>query len=226
MPHDPGTLGAVFGAGSAFLALVAMVRVACIDLRQLEIDPDWTALAAWAALFAILAVEGPRALPAAAAGAALAGGVAWLATRSRPGRIGQGDIGLLAVVGLVAGPKLLAAVLGLATAFCLAACVAYGKARGKRPGRILRHMVPAAPPFLAALGPFFGWRVASGIWPGAVPPLADGAVVVALAGTVALGAGLLAGALPMAMRRRAATGASQHRCHDGRIHQPHDGKET
>ena len=205
MPHDPGTLGAVLGAGSAVLAIVAMARVACIDVRQLEIDPDWAALAAWAAVVAILAVEGPRALPATAAGAALAGGAAWLAARSCPGRIGQGDVGLFAVIGLVAGPKLLAPVLGLATAFCLAACVAYGKARGKRLARILRHMVPAAPPFMAALGPFFAWRVASGIWPGAVPPLADGAVFVLLAGAVALAAVLLAGALPMAIRRRAAS---------------------
>ena len=226
MPHDPGTLGAVLGAGSALLALFAMARVACIDVRDLEIDPDWAALAAFAAFGAMLAVEGPTAFPEAAACAALVGGVAWLAARLRPGRIGQGDVGLLAVTGLVAGPKLLAPVLGLATAFCLAACVAYGKARGKRLGRIFRHMFPAAPPFMAAVAPFFGWRVAAGIWPDAVPALADGAVLVLLAGSLALTAGLLAGALPMALRRRAAVRGKDHRGVGGRIHQPEHGKET
>lgn len=226
MPHDPGTLGAVLGAGSALLALFAMARVACIDMRHLEIDPDWAALAAFAAIGAMLAVEGPSAFPGAAAGAAIVGGVAWLAARRRPGRIGQGDIGLLAVTGLVAGPKLLAPVLGLATAFCLAFCVAYGRARGKKLGRVFRHMVPAAPPFMAATGPIFAWRVAGGIWPGAVPPLADGAVFVLLAGTLALAAGLLAGALPMALRRRAAARGTDPRGVDRRIHQPEHGKET
>ena len=226
MPHDPGTIGAVLGAGSALLALFAMARVACIDVRQLEIDPDWAALAGFAAIGAMLAVEGPRAFPDAAAGAALVGGVAWLAARLRPGRIGQGDVDLLAVTGLVAGPKLLAPVLGLAAAFCLAACVAYGKARGKQLGRVFRHMVPAAPPFMAAAGPFFAWRVADGIWPGAAPPLADGAVVVLLAGTVALAAGLLAGALPMALRRRTAARGTDPRGRGSRIHQPEHGKDT
>ena len=225
MPHDPGLLGAVLGAGSALLALFAMARVACIDVRHLEIDPDWAALAAFAAIGAMLAVEGPNAYPGAAAGAALVGGVAWVAARLRPGRIGQGDIGLLAVTDLVAGPKLLAPVLGLATAFCLAACVAYGKARGKRLGRIFRHMVPAAPPFMAAAGPIFAWRVAAGIWPGALPEPTDGAVVVLLAGTLALAAGLLAGALPMALRRRAAARGADPRGLDGRIHQTEHGKE-
>ena len=226
MPHDPGTLGAILGAGAALLALFAMARVACVDVRHLEIDPDWAALAAWAAIGAMLAVEGPRALPPAAAVAALLGGAAWLTARSCPGRIGQGDVGLFAVIGLVAGPKLLAPVLGLATAFCLAACLAYGQARGKRLGRSLRHMVPAAPPFMAALGPFFAWRIAGGLWPGTVPQVADGAATIALAGTGLLSAGLIAGALPMAVRRRAAAKAAALRGHGGRIHQSQHRKET
>lgn len=216
MPHDPGMAASVPGAASALLALFAMVRVACIDVRHLEIDPDWTALAAWSALGALVAVEGVGACPDAVVAATLAGGAAWLAGRLHPGGLGQGDVALFAMAGVVAGPELLPPVLGLAVAFCLASCAAYGLARGKRPGRIFRHMVPAAPPVLAALGPFFAWRIASALWP--VPEGWWTTAVPALAGAVALVAALLAGALPMAVRRRAAAasrGASWRCIHQG-----------
>ncbi|MYI67670.1 MAG: hypothetical protein F4103_02550, partial [Boseongicola sp. SB0673_bin_14] len=85
MPHDPGTMASVLGAGSALLALSAMARIACIDIRSLEIDPDWAAFAGWAGLAAIVFVEGPSAWPGAIAVASVAGGAAWLALRLRPG---------------------------------------------------------------------------------------------------------------------------------------------
>ena len=201
MPHDPGMTASVLGAGAALLALLAMGRVACIDIRRLEIDPAWAALAACSALGAIVAVEGGSALPGAVAAAAIAGGAAWIAVRLLPGRIGQGDITLFAVLGLVAGPELLPFVLGLGVTFCVAASVAYGLARGKRWNRCIRHMVPAAPPIMAALGPFFAWRVASALRPDLAPEGAWAAAALALAGTLIMAAALVAGALPIAVRR-------------------------
>lgn len=219
MQHDPGMTAAILGAGAAFLALFAMARVACIDIRRLEIDPDWASLAAWAGLAAIIAVEGPDAWPEAVATAAVTGGVAWLAARLRPGRIGQGDIGLFAVLGLLAGPDRILHVMGLVVAFCLAACGTYGLARGKR---LFRSAIPAALPFMAALAPVFAWRIASASLPDAVPAGAWSAVAVALAGAVVLAAGLIAGALPMAVRRREATRITDSRGHGGRTTQPEE----
>ncbi len=142
----------------------------------------------------------------------------------RPGGIGRGDIMLFAVVGLVAGPVLLTPVLCLAVAFYLASCAAYGLARGKRPLRLFRHMVPAALPFMAALAPVFAWRVASGIRPDLVAPAEHWAVAIALAGTLALSGGLLAAALPMAVRRRAMAGSSGDLRRP--THQPNQREET
>ena len=204
MQPDPGMAASILGAAAALLALGAMARVACIDIRCLEIDPAWAALAALAALGALVAVEGVRACPGAVLAAAAAGGVAWLAGRLRPGGIGRGDVTLLAVVGLVAGPQLLARVLVVGAAFCLASCVAYGVARGKRPQRIFGHMVPAGPPLMAALAPVFAWRIAAAIWPDLVPEGLMTATVLVFTGFVALAAALIAGALPMAVRRRTA----------------------
>ena len=203
MQPDPGMTASILGAMSALLALGAMARIACIDLRCLEIDPGWAALAGVAALGAIVAVEGGRAVAGAVVAAALTGGAAWVAARLRPGRIGQGDVVLFAVVGLVAGPQFLAPVLVIGAAFCLASCVAYGLARGKRPMRSFRHMVPAAPPLMAALAPVFAWRIAAAIWPDLVLETAMAAAFMAIAGPAALAAALVAGALPMAVRRRA-----------------------
>ena len=206
MTHDPAALASALGAASALPALAAMARVACIDVRTLEIDPDWTAFAGWTGLAAIVLAEGPAAWPGAVAAAALAGGAAWLLARLRPGAMGRGDAGLLALAGLAAGPDLLAPAMALAAALAAAAAAAYGLARGKRAGRILRaHMVPIAPPFMAASAPVLAWRVADGAWPGAVPQGHAAAALVALAGTLALGGALAAGALPMARRRRRAS---------------------
>lgn len=204
MQPDLGMTTSIVGAACALVALWAMVRIACIDVRWLEIDPGWAVLAGCAALGAIVAVEGGRAVAGAVGTAALTAGATWLAGRVRPGGIGQGDVMLLAVVGLVAGPRFLAPVLVIGAGFCLASCVAYGLARGKRPGRILRHMVPAGPPLMAALAPVFAWRIAAAIRPDLVLEEALAAVFLALAGSAALAAALVAGALPMAIRRREA----------------------
>ena len=204
MPHDPHILAPVAAAGPALLALLAlaaMARVACIDIRSLEIDPGWTAIAACAGLGALAAAEGLGALPVAAAAAAAAGGAAWIAARLRPGRIGQGDVGLLALAGLLAGPRLLAPVAAVGASFVLVSCVAYGLARGKRPGRIHRHLVPAGPPLMAALGPVFAWRIAAAASPDLAPERPLAAVALAFTGLAALAAALAAGALPMARRR-------------------------
>ena len=209
MPHDPGILALVLGAGSALLALVAMARVACIDIRSLEIDPAWTAVAACAGLGALVATEGPGALPGLIAAAAAAGGAAWIAVRLRPGRIGRGDVGLLAATGLLAGPQFLAPVLVTGASFLLASCVAYGLARGKRPRRLFRHMVPWAPPFMAALGPVFAWRIVAAVRPDLVPDGTLLAAALAFPGVAVLAGMLAAGALPMARRRLA----------ESRIHQ-------
>ena len=221
MQPDLGMTASIMGGACALVALCAMVRVACIDVRWLEIDPGWAALASCAALGAVVAVEGEGAFAGAVGTAALTGGAAWLAGRLRPGGIGQGDVTLLAVVGLVAGPKFLAPVLAIGAAFCLASCVAYGLARGKRPGRILRHLVPAGPPLMAALGPVFAWRIAVAIRPDLVLEEALAVVFLAFAGSSGLAAALIAGALPMAVRRRAMPATS--RDPGGRINQ---GKET
>ena len=223
MPHDPGITASVLGAASALLALIAMTRVTCIDLQCFMIDLDWAELAGWAGLGAIIAVEGPAEWARAVGAATVAGGLAWLATRLRPGRMGQGDVALCALLGLVAGPDHAPFVVPLVIAFLIAAFVAYGLARGKGP---FGSGIPFALPAMAALGPFFAWRVAGGIWPGANPAVEDGAVFVLLAGTMALAVGLLAGALPMALRRRAAARGTDPRGPDGRVHQPEHGKET
>ena len=207
MLHDPGMTATVLGSASALLALGAMVRIACIDLRCLEIDPGWAVLAGGAALGAIVAVEGGGAVAGSVGAAALTSGAAWLLGHLRPGGIGQGDVTLFAVVGLVAGPQFLAPVLVIGAGFCLASSVAYGLARGKRPGRILRHLVPAGPPLLAALGPVFAWRIAAAIWPDLVLEDALAVAFLAITGPMALAVALVAGALPMAVRRRAAPAA-------------------
>lgn len=223
MPHDPGMAASVLGAASALLALIAMTRVACIDLRCFMIDLDWAELAGWAALGAIMAVEGPGVWPQSVVAATVAGGLAWLATRLRPGRIGQGDIALCAVLGLVAGPEHAPFVMVLVIAFLPGAFVAYGLGRGRG---AFGSGIPFALPAMAALGPAFAWRVASGIWPGAVPQGHEGFVLIALAGTVLLACGLAAGALPMTLRRRAAARIPEPDGVRSRIHQPVQRGET
>lgn len=231
MPHDPGTMASILGAGGAFLALLAMARVAsgdvgCIGVRYCEIDPDWLAVAGWAALAAIIAVEGVDAFWVAVAMAMVMAGAAWLMRRARLRGMGAGDIGVFAFVGIVAGPERLPLVAVLVSAFIVVTTVVYGLARGKRGHRVFRHLVPAALPLAAVLGPVFALRIAAGIWPETIPPVADGAAFVALAGAGLLSAGLVAGALPMAVRRRAGARVTQRCGPDGRIDHPQDGKET
>ena len=225
MPHDPGTVVSILGAGSALLSLFAMARVACIDNRCLEIDPVWAALAGWAGLGAIVVLEDPAAWPADVARGLVVGGAMLLVARLRPGWCGKADAGLFALVGVLSGMEGLLLALTLAMAFCVVTCIAYGLARGKG-RRLHRHMFPWGPSCMAALGPMFACRVGTGIRPETVPPVTDGVVFIALAGTGFLSAGLIAGALPMAVRRRAAASAAALNGHGGRIHQSQHRKET
>ena len=227
MPHDPGTVASILGTGSAVLALLAMARVACIDIRRGEIDPGWTVLAGWAALGAIIAVEGTLDYSGSVLVATALGGGAWLLWRLWPRWVGEGDIGLCAVFGACAGPEHVMIAYVLSGACVTVAAITYAAARGKRLlDAFHRHPVPAALSMMAALGPVFAWRIATGIWPETVPPVTDGAAFIALASAAVLSAGLIAGALPMAVRRRAAAKAVALRGHDGRIQQSKRGKET
>ncbi len=140
----------------AVAALCAMVMVARIDCRCFEINPLWLGILALSGTSAILLAEGLRAFPGSLASAALAGGVTALVRYLRPGRIGQGDIGLLAAMGLLAGPDLLPLVLGLFVIFVLLTSAAWSRARGKR---LFGSMIPAALPAMAALAPVFLWRI-------------------------------------------------------------------
>lgn len=223
MPHDPGMAASVLGAASALLALVAMTRVACMDLQRFMIDLDWAELAGWSGLGAIIALEGPDGWARAVGVATLAGGLAWLATRLRPSRFGQGDVAVCAVLGIVSGTHHGPFVMALVIAFILAAVVAYGLARGKG---LFGSGIPYALPAMAAAGPAFAWRVAAGIRPESVPQGLGSAVLIASAGTVLLSCGLAAGALPMALRRRAAAQAAGSDGHQGRSHQPEQPEET
>ena len=232
MPHDPGMTALILGAGSALLALLAMGRIACSDIgcmsvRYAEIDPDWVTFAGWSALAAIVAVEGGEAYLDGVMMATVTGGTAWLMRRTVPRGQGAGDIGLFAVIGVCAGSEHLPLVAAVGSVFATATGMAYGLARGKRFRHFfLRHLVPWALPFMAVVAPMFALRVAGGIWPETIPQVADGVVVIALAGTALLSAGLVAGPLPMAVRRRAAVKAAAPRGHDGRIQQSKRGKET
>ena len=217
MPHEPDMIAAVLGAGSALLALFAMARVACIDVRRLEIDPDWTAFAGWSALAAIIAVEGVAAYAYAVLLAAILAGSAWLLQRRWPGGIGKGDIGVAALACVATGWERFPLAAGLLLAFCGTSCIAYGIARGKRLGRCIRHRYPMALPWMAAPGAVFAWRVAEALWPNVVPAGSWGVAAVALVGSAAMAVGLLAGAYPMHARRRAAVAQSSgSRC---RVHQ-------
>ncbi len=151
-----------FAVPPAVAALCAMAMVARIDCQRFEIDPLWLGILTLSGTGAILLAEGARAFPGSLAAAALAGGVTVFVRYLRPGRIGQGDIGLLAVMGLLAGPHFLPLVLGLFLIFALLTSAAWSRARGKR---LFRSMIPAALPAMAALAPVFLWRIATGVWP-------------------------------------------------------------
>ncbi len=175
-----------FAVPPAVAALCAMVMVARIDCRRFEIDPLWLAILALSGTGAVLLAEGARAFPGSLVCAALAGSVTALVRYLRPGRIGQGDIGLLAVMGLIAGPDLLPLVLAVFVIFVLLTSAAWSRARGKR---LFRSMIPAALPAMAALAPVFLWRI---LWPpqGRVADLLSAETLTLAALVVSLAPGL------------------------------------
>ncbi len=144
-------------AALAATALAAMAGLAVTDARRFEVSPPLGGVLA-AAVLALLWLGGGRvaALDALVA-ATVAGGVTWMVTVLRPGRIGHGDIWLLAALGLVAGTSLLPLALALFMAGCVVTAAAWSAARGKRP---LRSMFPGAIPAMGAAAPVLLMRLA------------------------------------------------------------------
>ena len=181
-------VGLVLAASAA--ALPSMAMVAWIDLRRFEIDPGWLSAAALAAVMASLPIEGFGYLYGALAAGALSGGSVWLVSQLARGRIGRGDIGLLAAVGLVAGPSDLPLAMACVAGLTALTAGLLARARGKPP---FRSAVPLALPAMAALAPLFVLRVYGGILDAPLP--AATLVPTATATAVALTcAGLLASA--------------------------------
>ena len=160
---------------SALGAGLAMAGVAWRDCTRLEID--FTLLAGVTLCIApvIWMAGGFDGLFAALVCAAFAGSVTALACFWRPGRIGRGDIWLLAALGFLAGPDHAPLVLGLFMFFALLTAALYSLSRGKR---LFGSMFPAAVPGMGAASAALILRLGD-IWP-AIP------VSVILAATAAL----------------------------------------
>ena len=160
---------------SALGAGLAMAGVAWRDCTRLEID--FTLLAGVTLCIApvIWMAGGFDGLFAALACAGLAGSVTALACFWRPGRIGRGDIWLLAALGFIAGPDHAPLVLGLFMFFAVLVAALYSLSRGKR---LFGSMFPAAVPGMGAASVALILRLGD-IWP-AIP------VSVILAATAAL----------------------------------------
>ena len=148
--------------GLAAISMFAMAGVAWIDVRQFEIHPGLLLAVIAPALAAIVLLEGLAALSWSAAAGALFGGIAFIAASLWPGRIGQGDVGLLGSLGVVGGPELLPILLLLFAVFAVLTSAAYSLARGKR---LFRSMIPAALPAMGAAVPVFAARIGSSLWP-------------------------------------------------------------
>lgn len=189
MPHEPGMTALILGGASALLAFFAMARIAWIDMRQFEIDPDWAAIAGWAILGAIITIEGPRAWPSAVGAAVVAYSVVWLATLLLPAHIGAGETRLFALCALALGPGHFPRAMVAVSVFLVVTRVAYGLARGRWRRRC---PMPAALPLMAALGPAFVLRMALEIRPDIAPGESWSFAFVLLAGSAALAVGLLA----------------------------------
>ena len=157
-----GLSSTVFAMSLATLSVLAMAGVALFDIQRFEIHPGLLLAAVAPALAAIVLMEGFAALSWSAATGVLIGGTAFLAATLWPGRIGQGDIGLLGSLGVVGGPQLLPILLVLFGLFAALTSAAYSLARGKR---VFRSMIPAALPAMAAAMPVFAARIGSSVWP-------------------------------------------------------------
>ena len=152
----------VLAVGLSASCLLAMVGVALFDVQRFEIHPGLLLAVVAPAMAAIVLLEGLAALSLSAATGALLGGTAFLAASLWPGRIGQGDIGLIGSLGVVGGPEFLPLLLLVFTLFAALTSAAYSLARGKR---LFRSMFPAALPAMAAAVPVFSGRMGSCLWP-------------------------------------------------------------
>ena len=129
------------------LALMAMALVVLRDVRIFEIDFALLAIAALNTGVVVLAVDGPGALGGAMASALVIGLITAALCYWRPGWLGQGDIRLMAFVGLAAGPEHMPVTMVAFLAVAVLTSAAYSLARGKR---LFRSMFPAALPAMGA----------------------------------------------------------------------------
>ena len=157
LTFDAGSPILVVTVSSALLALFAMLCVAWHDYWTFEIDYAMLTVATFAVLPVILVMEGLPALPAALLTAGIFGGATWIAQRLKPGKIGLGDIPLMAFIGFVAGPYESVPVLAALVLFCVLTAAAYSIKRGKR---IFKSMFPMALPGMVAAALGLGLRFA------------------------------------------------------------------
>ena len=149
---------------SALGAGLAMAGVAWRDCTRLEIDFTLLAGVTLCSAPVIWIVGGFYGLFAALVCAGLAGAVTALACFWRPGRIGRGDIWLLAALGFMAGPDHAPLVLALFVLFAVLTAALYSLSRGKR---LFGSMFPAAVPGMGAGSAALILRLGD-IWP-AIP---------------------------------------------------------
>ena len=121
---------------AAAIILAALAALAFIDYRKWEIDPWISSAAALAAL-----VLNQDSLVSALLGAAVGAGLAAFMVQMRPRQLGQGDIWLYGLCGLITGIEAFAlfAAANSAILLALAACLAR-----KRRRKLRRCSVPAA----------------------------------------------------------------------------------
>ena len=144
------------------LALMAMALVVLRDVRIFEIDFALLAMAALNTGVVVLATGGPGALGGAMASALVIGLITAALCYWRPGWLGQGDIRLMAFLGLAAGPEHMPVTMTAFLAFAVLTSAAYSFARGKRP---FRSMFPAALPAMGAAVIALILRLSeSGLW--------------------------------------------------------------
>ena len=141
----------------ALLALFAMLCVAWHDYRTFEIDFAMLAIATFAVLPVIVVTEGLLALPGTLLIAGIFGCATWIAQRLKPGKIGLGDISLMAFIGFAAGPHEAVPVLAALVLFCVLTAAAYSIRRGKR---LFKSMFPMALPGMIAAALALGLRFA------------------------------------------------------------------
>ncbi|WP_419738597.1 hypothetical protein [Ruegeria sp.] len=137
------------------LALLASARILLVDVRRFEIDLAASAILALAGLTAAGVTAGVAGVTDGLNVALSVGGVTagfvWL----RPGRIGQGDVALLATMGAVAGSGHMVLMMALFLAGCVITSALYSIRRGKR---LFGSAFPAALPGMVAGTGTLIWR--------------------------------------------------------------------